>query len=253
MTSLNQANTESPNKLSSHISLVPFVGLGVGWFFMVQANRLRDAGTMSVESFDALIVWIVALGVWGLLMSWLSLSGNGRNPAVLKLLPGLWLPPLPVLGTALAITLSPALRWAFLALASGVPEDQLILVQVLRIAAIGSVIKTSLGRLPPAFGFGTGIPDLLFGISAAALLLTDASTLVPPTLLIAWNIIGALILILAALILQLCLPGPLQIFRREPDGRELLDFPLFLAPALFGPVLLIGNCLQVAKYVLQGL
>ena len=253
MNVLNQTNSGSPNKLSSRISLVTFVGLGVGWFFLVQAIRLGHAGTMSVESFDALIVWIVALGVWGLLMSWLSLSGNGRNPAFLKLLPGLWLPPLPVLGTALAITLSPALRSAFFALASGVPEYQLILFQALRIAAIGSVIKTSLGRLPPAFGFGTGIPDLLFGISAAALLLTNASTLVPPTLLIAWNIIGALILIVAALILQLCLPGPLQIFRREPDGRELLDFPLFLAPALFGPVLLIGNCLQVAKHVLHGL
>lgn len=252
MSSSDQAQAEPSVNILRRISLVPLVGLGVVWFWIAQADRLRDDGMSSAGSYNALLVWIGALGLWGLLMSWLSLSGRGRSPTFLRLLPGLWVPPFTVFGTAAAIALSPDLRSAFVSLASGVPDEQLILLQILRIAAIGGLTKTILGRLPPAFGYGTGIPDLLFGLSAAALLLTGAYAGLAPSVLIAWNTVGALIFIVAALIMQLCLPGPLQIFRRQPDGRELLDFPMFLAPASFGPWLLIGNCLHAAKYLLQG-
>lgn len=250
MSLIDRTHSEPSVKMASRFSLVPLVGLGVGWFFVVQASRLRDTGALPAESFNALLVWIAALGAWGLVMSWLSLSRRGRSPAFLRFLPGLWIPPLTVFATVVAMALSPALRSAFVAMASGIDDDQLILLQVLRVAAIGSLIKTSFGRLPPAFGFGTGIPDFLFGISAAALLVTGGYMGLSPSIIVAWNIVGALIFVGAAVILQLCLPGPLQIFRSEPDGRELLDFPLFLAPALFGPVLLIGNCLHAAKYLL---
>jgi hypothetical protein len=253
MMAVDQSHPKSSGQSSTRFSLVPFVGLGVGWFFVAQANRLYASGAMPAQSYIAMLAWIAALGAWGLLMMWLSLSGRGRSPGFLKLLPGLWVPPFMVLATAAGIAIFPSLRSALSVLASGVPEHQFILLQTLRIAAIGSVIKTSLGRLPPAFGFGSGIPDLLFGLSAAAIFWTGAYADLAPNLLIAWNIFGALVFIGASIILQLCLPGPLQIFRREPDGRELLDFPMFLAPALFGPVLLMGNCLHAAKYVLQSL
>lgn len=253
MTIADQTRPDALGKTRTRFSLVPFVGLGVACFFVAHAIRLRDTGALSAQSYNAVLVWIAALGVWGLLMSWLSLSGRGRSPRFLTLLPGLWVPPFMVFATVAAIALFPALRSAFMTLASGIPDDQFILLQVIRIAAIGSIIKTSLGRLPPPFGFGTGIPDFLFAVSAVIMLLTGAYAGLGPGILIAWNIVGALIFIAAAVIMQLCLPGPLQIFRREPDGRELLDFPLFLAPAVFGPVLLIGNCLHAAKYVLQGM
>lgn len=253
MSLVDTTHTEPVVEMWSRFSLVPLVGLGIGWFFVAQASRLRGAGALSAESFNALLLWIAALGAWGLLMSWLSLSRRGRSPGFLRLLPGLWVPPFTVFATAAAMALSPPLRSAFVAMASGIGDDQLILLQVLRVAAVGSLIKTSLGRLPPAFGFGTGIPDFLFGISAAALLVTGAYVGLSPYCIVAWNIVGALIFVGAAVMLQLCLPGPLQIFRREPDGRELLAFPMFLAPALFGPVLLIGNCLHAAQFVLQGM
>ena len=252
MNAIDQTYSEPAGKSSNRFSLVPLVGLGVAWFFIAQANRLYGSGVLSAESYWALLTWIAALGAWGLLMSWLSLSKRLRSAGFLRLLPGLWVPPFMVFATAAAVAIFPSLRLAFFALASGVSEDQFILLQMIRIAAIGGVIKTSLGRLPPVFGFGIGIPDLLFGLSAAIMFSTGTYAGLAPGILIAWNVIGALIFIVASIVLQLCLPGPLQLFRRQPDGRELLDFPLFLAPALFGPVLLMGNLLHVAKFILQG-
>lgn len=242
------ARTDGPKTAPS--PFIPIVALGVASFWLWHAVRLHDGGALPGEGFIALLVWFASMTLWGLATSWLSVSGRYRRPEVLSLAPGLWVPPLPVAATAVALLVSPALRNAFLALAEGITQDQFILMQTLRIAAIGGVTKAILGRLPRAFGLGTGIPDLIFGISAAVMLGTGSYAALAPATLAAWNIAGALIFIMAALILQLTLPGPLQLFRGTPDGRELLDFPMVLAPTLLGPLLLIGNILHAAKLVL---
>jgi len=244
------ATTPEKTGRAPYVSLVPLVAAGIAAFWLVHAMRLHEAQMLPTASFDALLVWLIGMGLWGVVTSWLSLSGRYRQPHFLALLPGLWLPPLPVLATAMALAAFPALRDAFLALANGISGDQFMLVQMLRIAAIGGLTKTILGRLPPAFGFGTGIPDLLFGLSAAALLWTGAYASLAPATMIAWNIFGALVFMIAPLILQLTLPGPLQVFKRAPDGRELMDFPMVLAPTLLGPLLLIANFLHAAKLYL---
>lgn len=245
-----EASTPGKTGITPYISLVPLVAAGIAVFWWAHAARLHDAQVLATGSFNALLAWLTGMALWGALTSWLSLSGRYRQARVLALLPGLWLPPLPVMATVVALAVSPALRDAFLALASGIPQDKFMLMQTLRIAAIGGLTKTILGRLPPAFGFGTGIPDLLFGLSAAALLWTGAYATLAPETIVAWNMFGALVFMIAPLILQLTLPGPLQFFKREPDGRELLDFPMVLAPTLLGPLLLIGNFLHAAKLYL---
>lgn len=241
------ATTQPQVKAAWGISLVPLVAAGIALFWMVHATRLHDAGHLPADAFGALIGWLGGMATWGVIVSWLARSGRFRQATFLRLLPGLWLPPFTVLATVAALLAFPPLQSAFSALCAGISDDAFILLQVVRIAAIGGLTKTILGRLPPAFGFGTGIPDLLFGLSAAALLWSGAYIHLDPVLLAAWNIFGALVFMMAAVVLQLTLPGRLQVFRSLPDGRELLDFPMVLAPALLGPLLLIGNFLHAAK------
>lgn len=236
----------------SRVSLIPIVASGVALFWLWHAVTLHGSGALSNAALTAQLTWLAALMLWGIVVSRLALSGRTRSTAVLSVLPGLWIPPLAVFATVAASALSPALRSAFLNMAQGVPHEHFLWVQALRIAAIGGVAKTYLGRLPPAFGYGIGVPDLVFGCSAVILAATGAAAALPAPVMMAWNVFGAAVFLGAPMILQLTLPGPLQIFRGHPDGRELLDFPMILAPSLLGPLLLIGNVLHIVKLTAAG-
>lgn len=59
-----------------------------------------------------------------------------------------------------------------------------------------------------------------------------------------WNLTGALIIVPAApIVLQLGLPGPLQLFTSLPDARAVYTYPMSIAPMIGVPLLVLVNLL----------
>lgn len=230
---------------SRSISAMPLLAAGLLLFWLGHATALTADARLSSNGLLAIIGWVALLALWGALSSWLALSGRYRAPAMLSSIPGLWTPAVPVTITVLLIALPIGFREAMIDLATGIGTRDFLLLQCLRLAAIGSIIKAYSGVLPRAFAGGLGVPDALFGLSAVILLATGETGL-SPALLITWNAIGAAILLAAPLMLPLTMPGRFQFFRAQPDGTALFRFPMVLAPTLLAPLLLIANLVHIA-------
>lgn len=57
-----------------------------------------------------------------------------------------------------------------------------------------------------------------------------------------WNLVGALVIVPSApVLLQLGLPGPLQVFPATPDARAVFSFPMSIAPMIGVPLLVLTN------------
>lgn len=226
-------------------STIPILAAGLGAFWAVEALALRRSGALSDGSLLIVWCWLGVLALWGVASGWLSLSGRYTRPRFIMALPGLWLPAVPVALTAVTLLVSPLARDAATVLSRGIADADFVLLQAMRLAAIGSVVKARAGKIPKSFGLGLGIPDAACGASALAIVVigTDA---VPGTALLWWNVAGAALLLAALPMLQLSLPGPLQRFRSQPDGRALLLFPLVLAPTVVAPLFLLANLAHAA-------
>ena len=57
-----------------------------------------------------------------------------------------------------------------------------------------------------------------------------------------WNLIGALVIVPSApILLQLGLPGPLQVFTSLPDARAVFTYPMSIAPMIGVPLFVLIN------------
>lgn len=57
-----------------------------------------------------------------------------------------------------------------------------------------------------------------------------------------WNVVGVLVIVPAApIILQLGLPGPLQVFTSLPDARAVFTHPMSIAPMIGVPLFVLVN------------
>src|SRR5262249_28223988 len=57
-----------------------------------------------------------------------------------------------------------------------------------------------------------------------------------------WNLIGALVIVPSApVLLQLGLPGPVQLFTGSPDARVVFTYPMSIAPMIGVPLFVLSN------------
>ena len=57
-----------------------------------------------------------------------------------------------------------------------------------------------------------------------------------------WNLVGLLIIVpTAPIVLQLGLPGPLQLFDSLPDTRAVFTYPMSIAPVMGVPLFALVN------------
>ena len=57
-----------------------------------------------------------------------------------------------------------------------------------------------------------------------------------------WNLVGALVIVPAApILLQLGLPGPIQVFESLPDARAVFTYPMSIAPMMGVPLFVLVN------------
>lgn len=220
-------------------STLPFLCSGLALFWLWLGASSFKRGHIGTAGLISIVMWIACLGVWGVTTAHWALSGYYTSADFLALLPGLWWPMMPAVITVALLAL-PSFRSALDAIVSQ-NSRALVLIQTLRIAAIGGVLKGLNGLLPPSFALAIGIPDMLFGLSALALVVLWKGEGCSARTLIAWNLIGMAVIMPAPALMQLGLPGPFHYFTSIPDARALFEYPMVLAPTLVVPVFITMN------------
>ena len=99
-----------------------------------------------------------------------------------------------------------------------------------------------IGEFPAYFEYGVGIPDFLFGVSAFWIGRKAMQGEITEKGFLVWNLVGALVIVPSApILLQLGLPGPVQVFTSLPDARAILTYPMSIAPMIGVPLFVLVN------------
>ncbi|MEL6107939.1 MAG: hypothetical protein AAFU85_18090 [Planctomycetota bacterium] len=223
------------------LSIVPLLVIAVTLFPSALAYRaLRNR---VITGNQALILYAYSLGM----LAWATAIGTAASfgflvtDEFLSLVPGIWLPLVPI-----AIVSVPLLfrfvREPLIAVSRATPTHWFASFQALRVTAIGTAIKSYLGLFPEMVEYLVGVPDLLFGASAFWMAAKLKQGQVSRSMWVAWNLIGfAIIIPIGCIVINLSLPGPLQLFAEPPTFLVAFEFPMSLAPTAVVPWFVAAN------------
>jgi hypothetical protein len=131
--------------------------------------------------------------------------------------------------------------------ANQVSDYQLIGFHVLRLLAIGTIIKYRQGQLPFHFFIFGSMPDFLFSLSAVALLLFDSSLSLGSGFYLIWHCVGMLVFFGAGISMFLSVPSVIRIYHDKPDTTLVFSFPMVLAPNFTVPLFVVAHLFAVLK------
>ena len=223
------------------ISSTPFlVAIELGFVF---ALAWRSRGVASERgAMPAVYAYLAWLAAYAVASGVLGARGLYVSDALLKLLPALWIQLITVAAFVVPVLLFPAIRQGLRDIVDATPLHWFAYFHALRIAALGTAYKAATGEFPVYFEILVGVPDLLFGISALWIARKVERREIGDKGFMIWNLIGALVIVPAApVLLQLGLPGPLQVFTALPDARAVFTFPMSIAPMFGVPFFILVN------------
>ncbi len=185
------------------------------------------------------LAWVTA---YGLITSILGARGFYVSEDFLEWLPGFWLQLITVAVCVGPVILFAGLRDGLRRIVDATPWHWFAYFHGLRIAALGTAYKTMTGEFPAYFEILVGIPDLLFGLSAFWIAGKAKRGEISEKGFMVWNLVGALVIVPAApILLQLGLPGPVQVFTGLPDARALFTYPMSIAAVTGVPLFVLIN------------
>ncbi|MEW8657037.1 MAG: hypothetical protein AB2603_01840 [Candidatus Thiodiazotropha endolucinida] len=191
----------------------------------------------------ALLIGVILM--WGMFIGYQSSVGRFGSEPFYNLMPGYWMPYVPVV-VALSMMLSLVpLRDGLRVLVDETPVHWLSGIHILRILALGTLLKASNDLFPQMFAWFVGGPDLLFGASAIIVTLLARSGRLSDRFILYWHLAGALAIVLPV-------AGLMHLFMAEPLFAELFMFPMVMAPALIVPTLVLLNLLVAWRFYEQG-
>lgn len=126
-------------------------------------------------------------------------------------------------------------------------DFQLISIHILRLLAIGTVIKFLHGELPLHFVILGSIPDFLFAVSAVVLAFVAKSGPIDSSFLIVWHLIGFTLFLGPGISMFFSMPSPLRLYHTKPDASIVFQFPMVLAPNFTVPLFMIAHLFALAK------
>lgn len=222
-------------------SSVPLLFVVIALFWVWAARASASRGELTAGNLRAIYAWLGLLTAWAVVTTLLATSGAYRSEAFYALLPALWLPLAPVVLSVALLGIWPSFRTALWTVTTQTSPRAFLWLHVLRVAAIGGIVKGAQGLLPESFAYPIGIPDLIFGV--VSLVLARGYNRYRParSALIAWNLAGMGVLMTAPVLMQLGLPGRLYTFTSQPDASALFEFPMVLAPTLVVTLLFFIN------------
>ena len=214
------------------------IELGFVFFLARRSSRLPES-RIHAFSIYVFLLWVTT---YGIVSSILGAQGFYITEEMLKLLPALWLPLVAVFVCVLPIVFFKNVRNAMREIVDTTPLHWFAYFHALRIGALGGAYKTYIGEFPYYFEYVAGYPDILFGISALWIGRKIKRGEITEKTFMIWNLIGFFIIIPSALIvLQLGLPGPLQVFTSLPDARAVFTYPMSIAPIIGVPLFVLIN------------
>ena len=223
-------------------SSIPFLIAAVLGTLYMFARRARTDGHISAGEQAAFAGYLMVIVGWSLASAYLARSGAYVSPGVLDLMPGLWLPLVPLVLALAFIALLPAFRRALTGIADHTPDHWFVYLQALRIFAVGTLAATARGEFPLYFELGVGLSDLAFGLSALYVAPAVRRGRMSRRALALWHLLGfAIIALPAGPLIQMGLPGPFFVFDTQPTAEAILAFPMALAPTVIVPLLILIN------------
>lgn len=226
----------------SSLPLLIAVVFGFLWFLV---SRLHRAGILNSDQRNQMALLIGVILMWGMFIGYQSSVGRFGSEPFYNLMPGYWMPYVPVV-VALSMMLSLApLRDGLRVLVDETPVHWLSGIHILRILALGTLLKASNDLFPQMFAWFVGGPDLLFGVSAIIVTLLARSGRLSNRFILYWHLAGALAIVLPV-------AGLMHLFMVEPLFAELFMFPMVMAPALIVPTLVLLNLLVAWRFYEQG-
>lgn len=222
-------------------SLTPFLlAIELGFVFVLARRSGRIASSRATMlPIYAYLSWLAA---YAIATSVVGARGLYVSDELLRLLPGLWIQLITVAAFVVPVVLFDRVRHGLRQIVDATPLHWFAYFHGLRIAALGTAYKTMIGEFPVYFEVLVGIPDLLFGISAFWIAGKLRRGELGDRGFMLWNLIGALVIVPAApILLQLGLPGPLQVFTALPDARAVFTYPMSIAPMFGVPCFVLIN------------
>ena len=217
------------------LSLTPFlIAVELGFLFVI-AWRCRR---------PAVYAYLVWLAFYAVITSVLGARGVYVTDELLRTMPGFWLQLVTVAAAVVPVILFVGVRQGLRDIVDATPWHWFAYFHGLRLAAVGTAYKTWTGEFPAYFEYLVGVPDLLFAISAFWIAARAKRGELSQQGFMIWNLIGALVIVPAApIVLQLGLPGPLQVFTSLPDARAVFTYPMSIAPMIGVPLFVLVNLL----------
>lgn len=115
---------------------------------------------------------------------------------------------------------------------------------ILRLLAIGTILKYLQGQLPLHFLILGSVPDFLFAVSAVAVSLQASPG---QSFLILWHLVGLTLFFGPGISMFFSVPSPLRLYRSKPDTSLVFQFPMLLAPNFTVPLFMLAHSLALVQ------
>ena len=191
------------------------------------------------------IAWIVAMLFWMTLAIYAGTRGFFlKHSDKLSNLIGVAI----VVTFAVAVfSLIPAAWQGLVSAARSTSDLQLISIHILRLLAIGTVVKFIQRELPLHFVMLGSMPDFLFAVSAVVLAVLGTNGPLGDSFLIVWHLIGLSVFFGPDISMFFSVPSPLRIYHMKPDASIVFQFPMVLAPNFTVPLFMIAHLFALVK------
>ena len=190
-------------------------------------------------------LWIVVMLAW---MGWVAVAGMRgfflKHTRQLSNLVGVVLV---VAFAAVLFGMVPVAREGLIRAAHRTSDLQLVSIHVLRLLAIGTVIKYLQGQLPRHFVLWGSIPDFVFGISAVVVTSLAAQGPLDQDFLFIWHNIGFALFAGAGVSMFFSVPSPFRLYQSKPDASIVFQFPMLLAPNFTVPLFMLAHAFALVK------
>ena len=208
-------------------------------------SQTQIANINSVAGIIVAVAWVVGMLVWLALVIYV-----GRREFFLKHSERMsnFVGVTIVVAFAVAMFgIIPAAWQGLVSAAHSTSDLQLIYIHILRLLAIGSVVKFLQRELPLHFVILGSLPDFLFAVIAVVLAVLGANGPLDPSFLVSWHLIGFSVFFGAGISMFFSVPSPLRIYHNKPDTSIVFQFPMVLAPNLTVPLFMIAHLFALVK------
>ena len=227
------------------MTIIPLLILCQLLFLPLLVWKARHNGHINTTQIKAALLPVAGLTIWTAIAIILGISGISTSENFYQLYPALWMPVIPI-AIVLGSLALPMVQKGIASTLELTPAHWFAFFQAGRISAIGTAYHTWQGNFPLYFEVAVGIPDLCFGLSALVMGILIMQQKISSRTLIIWHLIGILIIVpTAPLLLQLGLPGALQVFTHPPTAEIVYTFPMSLAPIMVVPTFVAFNLLAI--------